>query len=275
MTDTPESCRDLVYAIMDHRRRDLPTDVLLPWVEASDAPRWLAEFGARSGDPVPRATVDERIELYALSRVNDLLTFAFQPYADISRDPWPGPRLTGDDYLAFMRRLGFTPTTWPAFAPFFHEIVHVDPAPDPASPPVVIKTLWPAMMLGPMLFSRAGVIVHAGADHLRKKLAETSRLHWAWRRRNRPVTDPSVGWGSNSQWGTLFRRDYHFPGEFHFSVDGRLKAGDAPSPGAWDGDLPEPLRTELVTHRCLVRTDIPDDDLYPYNIRLTTTDGKS
>ena len=39
------------------------------------------------------------------------------------------------------------------------------------------------------------------------------------------MTDQSVGWGSNSQWGTKFRRDYHFPGEFHFNVDSRLKPG--------------------------------------------------
>jgi len=89
------------------------------------------------------------------------------------------------------------------------------------------------------------------------------------------VTDQSVGWGSNSQWGTKFRRDYHFPGEFHFNVDSRLKPGDPPSPDAWDGDLSERLREELVTQRCLVQTDVPDDDLYPYNIRLTTTDGES
>src|SRR6185503_7662702 len=101
MIDEPETIRDLVYAVLEHRGRDLTADVLMPWVERSEEPRWLAEFGARTGEPVPPTTSDELVELYALSRVNDLLIFAFQPVAEASGDNWDGPRLAGDDYLAF------------------------------------------------------------------------------------------------------------------------------------------------------------------------------
>jgi len=34
-----------------------------------------------------------------------------------------------------------------------------------------------------------------------------STLFWAHRRNSRPYEDLSVGWGSNSQWGTRFRFD--------------------------------------------------------------------
>jgi hypothetical protein len=267
--------RELCNALLACEGADPSDSILRPWLDCASAERqWLSAFAARAGDPIPPASVEDQWRLYALSRVHDLLIYDFQPEPPAG-DRWAGPRVGGEDYLFFMRSLSFTPTAGPAYHPFFHEVVGVEQAADPSSPPTVIKTLWPAMMLGPMLFARAGVVVHAGASHLRKDVAESSTLYWAWRRRGRPCDDMSAGWGHNSQWRTRYRRDYRLGGWFHFNVDGPIHVDDPPTAAgeSYDGGLVEPARTEVVVHRCFVVTDGPHDDQFPYDLRLSLPDS--
>ncbi|MFD0531918.1 hypothetical protein ACFQ1I_43790 [Kitasatospora arboriphila] len=54
-----------------------------------------------------------------------------------------------------------TPFHGGGFDPFLHEIVEVEQADDPAAPIEVTEVLWPGLMLGELLFSRAGVRVRA------------------------------------------------------------------------------------------------------------------
>ena len=261
--------RELCEALLACNGSDPTDSILMPWLEGASAERdWLSAFASRAGDPVPPASVEDQWRLYALSRVHDLLVYDYQPEPPAG-DRWVGPRVDGESYLSFMRSLSFVPATRPDYHPFFHEVVRVDQAEDPSSPPTVINTLWPAMMLGPMLFARSGVVVHAGPSHLRKHIAESSTLYWAWRRRGRPCDDLSAGWGSNSQWRTRFRRDYCLDGWFHFNVDGSIHVDDPPTAGEACDGLVEPARSELVVHRCFVVTEGPHDDLFPYDIRLS------
>jgi hypothetical protein len=113
-------------------------------------------------------------------------------------------------------------------------------------------------MLGPLLISRAGCAVTAGARHLTKSIAENSTMYWTFARHNRPYSDPSQGWGSNSQWRTTFRRDYHLGGVLHYNVDVDRKA-----PLRLE-ELDEREKLELLRHRCFVTCPKPDDDLWPY-----------
>jgi hypothetical protein len=98
-----------------------------------------------------------------------------------------------------------TPIGAADFDPFFHEIVAVEQDDDPEAPVRITGTLWPGLMLGDMLFSRAGVRVRAGARHAEAGIADRSVLHEVFLRRYRATSDLSLGWGTNSQWKTDFR----------------------------------------------------------------------
>ena len=115
-------------------------------------------------------------------------------------------------------------------------------------------------MLGPLVFRRAGVRVKSGAHHVRKDVAESSTLFWTWSRANRPTLDLSMGWGSNSQWRTSFRRDYIFGDRAFLNVDA------TPRPPS-DEDLSPELARELLLHRCFVKSVVatPANDLWPYD----------
>lgn len=235
---------------------------LAPWVDThAEAIQWLKEFASRSGEPIPGATDGELWTLYALSRVNDTLLRSFQTGS--ADGNWPGQELSVDDYMRFVESLGMTVVDKSAFSPFFHEIVHVEEVEDADCPITLVSTLWPCAMLGSMLFSRGGVEVMGGRNHIKKDVAEKSTLYWAYRRKNRPYRDLSQGWGSNSQWGTTFRRDYRIAGHLYYNVDARLPR-DYDVVLLQDG-LTKEERIELLTNRCLIKTEKRHDDLWPYD----------
>ncbi len=203
--------------------------------------------------------------LYAFSRVNEFLLLPFQPVTVVGSE-WLGPIITLEEYRQFMLSLEFTEIEQAGFHPFFHEIVEVEQVLDSDEPITILETFWPGFMLDSMLFSRAGIKVRGGGNHIRKEVAEQSTLYWTYIRRNRPVDDLSHGWGSNSQWRTTFRRDYQTETAFYYNVDEMPEKTIATLPPSSDEVGMTLLeRVELLRHRCFVKTTKPHQDLFPYN----------
>ena len=193
--------RELFYAI--HAKDDRPAyeHVLLPWVESHDSQRhWLHSFSLCGASSVPAVDVEDLWQLYAVSRVNELLLLSFQEGRSYASG-WFEPKVSLEEYVSFSELFGFRIEDVPLFSPFHHEIVNVDQADNEDEPMVLQEILWPCLMLGSMMFSRAGVRISCGKNLCRKEIAETSTLYWTYRRKNRPYRDISHGWGSNSQCG--------------------------------------------------------------------------
>ncbi|GAA4991762.1 hypothetical protein [Kitasatospora paranensis] len=201
-------------------------------------------------------------ELYALGRVSDVLLLGRQPAGRTAEIAVPGPALTDAGYLGLFAALGMTPSGSAVFDPLLHEIVEVEQSEDPRAPIEVIEVLWPSLLLGDLVFGRAGVRVRAGARRAQRGVADRSPLYWSFRRRHRPTVDLSQGWGGNSQWRTDLRLDYRTSSGDRLNV-----AGDRPIDGDPElgPDHPENLspeerlltpleRRELLRHRCLLRT---------------------
>lgn len=214
-------------------------------------------------------------ELYALSRVSDYLLL----------DPQLPP------YLRLFTGLGMTPFEQAPFDPFLHEIVEVEQAEDPDSPIEILDVRWPGLMLGELLFGRAGVRVRAGAAHAERGVADGGPIYWTHRRAHRPTRDLSQSWGSNSQWRTDFRLDYRTPDGDLLNVaedapiDGRpdLDPNDYGNLGPEERLLTPAERRDLLRHRCLLRAPEAaaalaaaspgwDQDLFPYEWRLPATE---
>jgi hypothetical protein len=277
----PVVARQLFEALRDHTGAGAYGAVVEPWLERA-AGRYRAELAEGVG-LLPRWAVDgpdERCqevlwELYALSRVSDVLLLGFQP--DTGRDvPW-STAVTKAGYLEVFARLGMTSFEETAvFDPFLHEIVEVEQAEDPDEPIRVTEVLWPGLWFGTLLFGRAGVRVRAGDRHAERGVADRSPLYWAYRRRHRSTVDESLGWGGNSQWRTDFRVDLCTEGGYELNVFGRGDIDD--TEGFTDASLTAAERRELLRHRCLLRTPVRaaelaatprwQEDLYPFNGHL-------
>jgi hypothetical protein len=157
--------------------------------------------------------------------------------------------------------MGFRAPERPTFHPFFHEIIEVQQSPRPDDSIELVKEVWPALLLGNLMFCRAGCVVSGGTGHVVKGIAEHSRLYWTYRRKDRPCWDLSHGWGRNSQWRTQLRRDYQSPSGFHYNIDAKQSLNDA---GNTIDGMDTGAMIELVRHRGLVRSSLDDSDLFPY-----------
>jgi hypothetical protein len=245
--------------------------------------KWMADLArradivARLEDTVPLEREDEDLwetlwQMYAASRVHDVLLLAHQPGpADDSvreLDEALGrsqPRFRPvpvDQVTQFFASIGCRPVTQTNFDPILHEIITCKPDGDPDAPIQVTGQAWPALMIGELVFTRAGVHVRAGSLHAVPAIADRSTLHWEYWRRHRTTSDGSFFWGHNSQWRTELRRDY-------ITSRGRVYDFDALSSYSrrkrqtltGDSD-PQPLTADqasFIKNRCQLRTnDEPD-----------------
>ena len=177
----------------------------------------LAARGATAGRTL---SSDLDWSLYALSRLSDAMLRGFQ--RDLPLHPgagdfgYPAAPVDPAEYARFFERFGMTVVDVDAFHPFRCEIVRVVDGPGPE--PRWVDVRWPCLMLGDMLFARAGCTVTSGGGRLVPGVADAARMHWTHARRYRAVEDLSHGWGSNSQWRTPFRRDLDLGDRYVYNV---------------------------------------------------------
>jgi len=254
--------RELHDLLIGYKGNRLYEAVLQPWSEKAqvavsgvDRFRTMSRYDTKS---------DEFLlpiwNLYALSRVNDFLLLSFQ---NDERGNWTGPQVSEEQYLAFFSQLGFTPFVSGGVSSFRNEIVRVQQSHNEAEPVTMTTMIWPGLMFGEMLFSRSGVAVVGGRHHVVKEVAETSTLYFTYRRLHRKTSDLSMGWGSNSQWRTAFRRDYECHRMRFYNIDGGHCLNHLPSEADRDG-LTINDRIELCKNRCVIVTTKRDDDLWPF-----------
>jgi hypothetical protein len=267
----PSIFRDMYFAVRSSAQ--VYKEVLKPFINSvSYQLDTLTEFSKPEaierkegkGDTVDLAVSYALEELYALSRISDLLLLPFQPG---SRKDWfTEKQLSLGERELFLRQIGLRRIETRSFHPFYHEVVGVEQSLNPNEPISITEEVWAGYMFGNLMFCRAGVNVRGGADHIVKSIAEASTIYFTFVRNNRPASDLSHGWGHNSQWSTSFRRDYEHEGRYYYNVDGDcdLTASDLTgAPCEQEDQLEQPERVELLTHRCFIRTPKPHNDLWP------------
>jgi hypothetical protein len=219
-------------------------------------------------------------QLYAASRVRDALLLAHQPGpADDSvpeldqalhRKP-PGLRpVPVDQITQFFAAIGCQPVTEFSFDPILHEIVTCQAAAEPGTPIQVIGHAWPALMIGELVFTRAGAHVLAGSEHAMPGVADRSTLHWEYWRRHRTTSDGSFWWGHNSQWRTQLRRDYIAARGHVFDFDSFSSWSNRRRLSPASDTAHQPLTADqasFIKNRCQLRgNDDPDFDYLNYGI---------
>ena len=275
--------RALYTDILSYRGLRVFDDLLMPRIAPARQLLGTLASHARLPERPAETPVAELWQWYALSRVSDRLLIGIQAGDDFYRLPqhreeapplgewWRNSVVTAEQYAEFFAALGLTPFEGLPFSPFYHEVVEVVEDPHLTGGPVVERVFWPGLNFGKMLFARAGVSVRCPPGFYRKDIAENSCLYFAYLRLHRKTQDLSDGWGSNSQWGTKFRRDYDSDGVFRYNVDGRhplglkYEASFHPKELRPDDDLTPEERVELLTHRSFVRCHKDDRDCWPYD----------
>ena len=250
--------------------------------------QWMADLArrfesivARFDDTMAYQPEDEGLvetlwQLYAASRVRDALLLTHQPAPadDSVREldealgrkqpvfrPVPVYQVT-----EFFAAIGCLPVTEASFDPILHEILTCKAASQPGAPIQITGQAWPALMIGELVFTRAGIHVRAGSAHAVPGVADRSALHWEYWRRHRTTSDGSFWWGHNSQWKTAPRRDYITSRGHVYDFDAlfssflRLMREHLPDGGAW-----HPLTADqasFIKNRCQLRNNNEPDFHY-------------
>ncbi len=274
--------RELYEELVNFEGEDVFNNLLVPRIAPARQLLTTLAPHVRLPERPAETPIAELWQWYALSRVSDRLLIGIQAADDFYRSPqqreeapkrewWRNSVVTAEQYIQFFAALGFEPFASVPFSPFYHEIVEVIEAPNLTGRPVVERVFWPGLMFGEMLFARAGVSVCCSPGFYRKDIAENSCLYFTYQRLHRKTEDLSDGWGSNSQWGTKFRRDYAAGGTFHYNVDGEhplgphYEASFDPDDDDRYGEWTLEERIEMLTHCCFVRCPKDDDDCWPYD----------
>lgn len=260
------STRDLYHKIYRYNGDNLLEEILLRWVEENNYRDFL--LAARS------QLVNEEVftrevswELYALSRVLDVLTLRFQPDNHKDGSSWSGPRLNIHEYGAFVEKIGGTVMKPRPYHPFYHEITEAMENKDDFH---VITVASPTILLENMILKKGGVIVGLNPGNYDISFVNNATLYWAYRRKNREFRDLSNGWGHNSQWRTAFRCDLETEDAFIYNFSGKYLLN---LPGE---DLKKELKTqglkleeaiELTKYRHFISAGKDDKDLFPYDFR--------
>lgn len=290
----PREARALFEAVSDHRVRrwrffdDALAPAMPTW--SGFAREYVRYRRFASAPPFARggdSPWEDLWTFYALSRVFEWLIIGIQDRADLGclDANWPRegdhPVLSRDEMVRFFGAFGMEPMRiQPCYHPFYHEVAaELDLM--LGDTVLVEEEVWPGLWFGDLVFARADVRVRCGPDApFDPALAARSILYFAWTRVHRGSCDLSHGWGSGSQWGTAFRRDYADGAVLHYNVDGCVRLTDdaiippRPAHERGDdadlcGDLTPAERVELLTHRCFVRTAKPDKDRWPFDDTYT------
>ena len=261
------SIRDLYYKIIEFEGEKLFESVLKKWVIDTDYKRYISTISSSVQIEKANLSQEENWELYALSRVLDILTLQFQPDNQADGSEWLGPKISIPEFEEFISLIGLDVITPNMFNPFNCEIIHAQEGENNFE---IIDSYFPAVKLKNMIIKRAGMKISLKATDYNLTLINNASIYWTFRRKNRKYFDLSQCWGSNSQWSTDLRLDLETNNHFVYNQNGRFDLNHV-TPELLDELNQQNLEIQeaidLTRFRHFVTTTKDDSDLFPYDFK--------
>lgn len=263
---TELSIRDLYHNIPKYKGDKILTELILPWLEQNGYREYLHAL------PISEEMTDvDNWELYALSRVLDVLTLTDRPDSYTEAFDRDQPLLTTNEYIELMQFLGFD-IVWPKHYDPFHCEIATAVAGNANFE--IIDCVHPVIMLKNLMIKRSPVTISLKPQDYDLNRINNAMLYWTFRRSNRKTTDLSEGWGSNSQWRTEFRMDIETEQSYIYNFKNTLdlnELDEATIAELKNYNLTAAEAIELVVHRQFIVCTRDDNGLFPYDFRYETS----
>lgn len=261
------SIKDLYFKIQDFRCEGVFETLIKKWLLENDYKTYISTISQKIQIDKIDLSQDDIWELYALSRVLDILTLQFQTNNNADGSNWTGSQISLSEYVEFNNMIGLTTETPTVFKPFDCEIIEAQAGNIDFQ---IIEHCFPTIKLNNLIVKRAGVKITLNPNKYNLNLVNTAPIYWTFRRKNRKYLDLSQGWGSNSQWRTDLRLDiethdsfiYNFQGEFDLN-----NPTDKVLEQLHDDNLEIKEAIELTKFRHFIVSKKEDSDLFPYDYR--------
>lgn len=258
---------ELYFEIIEFEGENIFESVLKKWVIENCYKYYLLGLSTKIKTDKVSLSIDDKFELYALSRVLDILTLQFQPQK-ITKDSYlVEPKLLLSEFIEFIKVLGLDISTPKYFHTFDCEIIEAEPGDVDFK---IIEYNFPAIKLKNLMIKRAGVRILLNPDLFNLNLVNNSKIYWAFKRKNRNHEDLSHGWGSNSQWRTSFRLDIETNSSYIYNHDGDLSLNNL------SNKLQNELKIqnlelqdaiEITKYGHFIKSSKTDIDFFPYNFK--------
>lgn len=257
--------RELYHNIIDYKGEEIFSVLLQPWARKND----YANFFEKIKDKLTpeKKPGDEIYELYALSRILDVLTLRFQPVTGLDESRWRGHELRVEEYAEFAQLLGLEVGYPKYYDNFYCEILRAQKGKESFK---IDEVVYPALSFSGLLINKAGVEITLAPENYDIRLINNAKLYWAYWRKNRETNDMSAGWGSNSQWRTEFRIDIETKDRYYYNCEGKYDLSII-TPfiekelKAFGFETEEAI--EMVKFRHFVKSKKDDRDVFPYDFR--------
>lgn len=262
-----QSIRELYFKILDFEGEGLYESVLKKWIIDNDYKSYLLNLSNKVHLSETSLSQDDIWELYALTRVLDILSLRFQPNNNVDESKWLGLNFSIPEYIEFNYSIGLDTTTPKTFNSFDCEILEANEGENNFQ---IVECLFPAIKLKNLMIKRAGVKISLDSKNYNLKLINHSSIYWTFRRQNRKCFDLSQGWGSNSQWRTDIRLDIETNDSYIYNQKGiidfnNLTINQLNVIKEQNLDVDEAI--ELTKFRHFINSTKNDSDLFPYDFK--------
>lgn len=259
---TELSIRDLYHKIPKYKGDKILTELIKPWLQQNGYREYLHAL------PISKEMSDgDNWELYALSRVLDVLTLTDRPDGYTEAFDRDEPLLTRNEYIELVQFLGFE-IDWPKhYDPFHCEIATAVAG---RANFEIVDCIHPAIKLKNLMIKRSPVTITLKPEDYDLNRINNAMLYWTFRRSNRKTTDLSEGWGSNSQWRTEFRMDIETEQSYIYNLKNTLDLNELNEETITElknQNLTVAEAIELVVHRQFIACTKEDKDLFPYEFK--------
>lgn len=257
--------QDLYFKILEFEGEYIYENLLKIWAVKNDYANYIIQLSEKIFADKHIFSQENLWELYALSRVLDILTLRLQPNNNSDESAWHSPDLTSLEYIKFCKLIGLQVSTPSSFHDFDCEIIEAKSGKINFQ---IDECLFPAIKLKNLVIKRAGLRVFLNNENFDLNRVNNSKIYWTSRRRNRHFHDLSIGWGSNSQWRTDFRLDIETEENFIYNYEGRINLNHLKEEYSDQlDDLSIGEAIELTKVRHFIHSTKDDSDLFPYDFR--------
>lgn len=254
--------RNLYNEILEYSGKEIFKDLLKPWGEKFQTQKFTRSL-VNPSDLTPEVNW----ELYALSRILDLLALRLMHGPTNYESSFMNPDMSISDYVDFVELLGFRAEYPVDYHPFNCEVIETRSGDIDYE---IVSCIFPAIKFNNLLIKRSGVVIRNDSNNFDLNLINSAAIYWAFRRSNRACFDLSHGWGGNSQWRTEFRIDLETEKNYLYNINGKfdlnLKTNETLNELA-SQNLEVSEAIELLVNRQFISCRKDDSDLFPYDFR--------
>ena len=261
------SIRDLYFKILGFEGKKLYESVLKNWVFDNEYSNYLSNISNKLQIDKTNLSQEDIWELYALTRVLDILTLQFQTNNNADGSDWLGSQLSISEYIEFATLIGLDITTPKLFNTFDCEIIEIQAGKIDFQ---ISECFFPAVKLKNLMIKRAGMRISLNPANYNLTLINNASIYWTFRRKNRKYLDLSQSWGSNSQWRTDLRLDIETNNSFIYNQKGKFDLNNLTTElieelSQQNLEIQEAI--ELTKFRHFIKSTKDDTDLFPYDFK--------